>query len=77
MDKHTGFLSLYSYPLVEDLSKKKNISKEKALDYYYNSRFYNLYEREETKLWHFSQVTLGDMLDWEISTGRLEIPVEG
>ena len=77
MDKHAGILSLYSYSLVEDLAKKKNISKEKALDYYYNSRFYNLYEREETKLWHFSLITLGDMLEGEISTGRLEIPVEG
>ncbi|MDR1158015.1 MAG: hypothetical protein LBK75_06865 [Oscillospiraceae bacterium] len=77
MDKHTVFLSLYSYPIVTDLAARKNINKAQALDLYYNSKFYRLYEKESTKLWHFSKVTLSKMLDKEITTGNLEIPVEG
>jgi hypothetical protein len=77
MDRHTGFLSLYSYPIVTDLAIRNNISKAQALNLYYNSNFYRLYEKESTKLWHFSNVKLGEMLDREIKTGKLEIPVEG
>jgi len=36
-----------------------------------------LYERENTKLWHFSNVTLTDLLVQEITTGQIEFPVEG
>ena len=77
MDKHTAFLSLTSYSIVEDLANRRSISKREALSLYYNSNLYRLYEREETKLWHFSWVALAEMLDNEITTGRLEIPVEG
>ena len=54
-----------------------NVSKRKALDMYYNSDFYKLYEQENTKLWHFSSITLANLLYQEITTGSIEFPVEG
>ena len=79
MNKNTyiGFMALHSHPIVEKLAHIQNISKTKALELYYCSDFYKLYERENTKLWHFSNITLTDLLIQEITTGQIEFPVEG
>ena len=77
MDRHTSFISLHSHPIVERLAVKRNITKKHALSLYYNSDLYKIYEAEDTKLWHFSSVTLAEMLDRELATGKLDFPVEG
>ena len=74
---HLGFMALHSHPIVESLAQTMNVSKREALDLFYNSNFYRLYEREDTKLWHFGTVTLTDLLYTELTTGHLEFPVEG
>jgi len=70
-------MALLNHPIVESLAKERNISQREALDLFYTSAFYRLYEREDTKLWHFSTVTLTDLLIQEITTWRIEFPVEG
>ena len=72
-----SFLALTSHPIVEKIAQMQNLSKRKALDLFYNSNFYRIYERENTKLWHFSNVTLIDLFNQEITTGQIEFPVEG
>ena len=37
---------------------------------------YALLEQEETKLWHFSPLTLFNMFDEEQKTGRFTLPEE-
>ena len=76
-DIYIGFLALHSYTIVEELARVLNVSKRKALDIFYNSEFYRLYEQENTKLWHFSSITLANLLYQEITTGSIEFPVEG
>ena len=76
-ESYIGFLALHSHTIVEVLAKVLNVSKRKAIDIFYNSDFYRLYERENTKLWHFSSITLADLLYQEIMTGTIEFPVEG
>jgi hypothetical protein len=76
-DSYISFLALHSHPIVESLSQMQTIPKKNALDLFYNSKFYRLYEQENTKLWHFSNVTLTDLLNQEITTGHIEFPVEG
>ena len=76
-DSYNSFMALHSHPIVESFAQIQNIPKIKALDLFYNSNLYRLYEREETKLWHFSNVTLTDLLIQEITTGNIEFPVEG
>jgi len=76
-DSYINFMALHSHPIIESLAQMRNISKRRALDLFYNSVFYGLYEREDTKLWHFSNVTLTDLLNQEITTGHIEFPVEG
>jgi len=79
MDKksYISFLALHSHPIIESLARMMNISRREALDLFYGSSFYGLYEREDTKLWHFSNVTLTDLLSQEITNGHIEFPVEG
>ena len=76
-DNYISFMALHSHPIVENLAQMLNITKRKALDLFYNSNFYRLYEKENTKLWHFSNVMLTDLLNQEITTGHIEFPVEG
>jgi len=76
-EEYISFMALHSHPIVENIAQKLNISKRKALDLFYNSNFYRIYERENTKLWHFSNVLLTDLLNQEITTGHIEFPVEG
>ena len=77
MDRHISFMALYSHPIVEKLAQIQNIPKIKALDLFYNSKFYSIYEKENTKLWHFSSVALTDILHQEVITGEIDFPVEG
>lgn len=74
---YIGFMALHSHIIVDLVAQKLGISKRQALELYYGSSFYSLYERENTKLWHFSNITLADLLFQEIHTGRIEMPVEG
>ena len=76
-ESYITFLALHSHTIVETLARRLNVSKRKALDMFYSSDFYRLYEREDTKLWHFSSITLADLLYQEITTGQIEFPVEG
>jgi len=76
-ESYIGFLSLHSHTIVEILAKKMNVSKRKALDMFYNSDFYSSYELEHTKLWHFSSITLANLLHQEVTTGHIDFPVEG
>ena len=41
---------------------------------FYESKVYSLLEQEDTKLWHFSPLTLFNMYDEEKRTGDFQIP---
>lgn len=43
---------------------------------FYESQVYALLEQEDTKLWHFSPLTLFNMFDEERRTGSFELPEE-
>ncbi|MBM6896059.1 hypothetical protein H9X86_01550 [Pseudoflavonifractor capillosus] len=43
---------------------------------FYESKVYSLLEQEDTKLWHFSPLTLFNMFDEEKRTGDFQMPEE-
>ena len=43
---------------------------------FYSSEVYSILEQEDTKLWHFSPLTLFHMFDEEKKTGTFVIPEE-
>ena len=47
-----------------------------ASNEFYNSKVYALLEQEDTKLWHFSPLTIFNMFDEEKKTGSFELPEE-
>ena len=47
-----------------------------ASNAFYNSKVYALLEQEETKLWHFSPLTLFNLFVEEQKTGSFELPEE-
>ena len=47
-----------------------------ASNEFYNSKVYALLEQEDTKLWHFSPLTLFNMFEEEKKTGSFELPEE-
>ena len=47
-----------------------------ASNEFYNSMVYALLEQEDTKLWHFSPLTLFNMFDEEKKTGSFGLPEE-
>ena len=47
-----------------------------AANEFYSSDLYALLEQEDTKLWHFSPLTLFNMFDEEKKTGSFTFPEE-
>ncbi len=47
-----------------------------AANEFYSSNLYALLEQEDTKLWHFSPLTLFNMFDEEKKTGSFTFPEE-
>lgn len=64
-------------PQVADLIiKEYSVTDVEATKMFYNSRTYELLSREETKVWHFSPLTLYNIWKTERETGEIVLPEE-
>lgn len=68
-----GLLVQQVVHLIADNGPYDELTASKA---FYASQVYALLEQEETKLWHFSPLTLFHLFDEEQKTGRFELPEE-
>ena len=75
--QHQGLMAVHNSVIIDRIAKNRKISSMEAIEKFYNSKLYALYEDESTKLWHFSYVTIADLLDQELDTGDIEFPEEG
>lgn len=62
--------------LIKLMMKNQNMTEKEALTKLYSSELYQQLEREETKLWHLSVLTLYDMWVEEEETGQITYPEE-
>jgi hypothetical protein len=78
MDKQfSSLLSVVIIPQVVDLiAVKENISEKNAIEEFYDSQVYKVLEREETKVWHYSPLTIYFMWKSEKETGEIAFPEE-
>ena len=76
-EQHNSIMAVHNPAIIDRIAKNRRITSIEAIDKFYNSELYDLYEKEATKLWHFSYVTIADLLDQELDTGYIEFPVEG
>lgn len=78
MDKQfSSLLSVVIIPQVVNLIVvKENISEKNAIEEFYDSQVYKVLEREETKVWHYSPLTIYFMWKSEKETGEIAFPEE-
>lgn len=62
--------------LVRMIMEKRELTEKEALTELYASELYRQLEREETKLWHLSVLTLFDLWAQEKETGCIIYPEE-
>lgn len=74
--KFEAILILLVPQVVQLIHESYSLDEITASQEFYESQVYALLEKEETKLWHFSPLTLFNMYDEERRTGRFEIPEE-
>ena len=69
-------LDLITTDIVWDLIEKRKMPYEKAIETLYNSKLYTLLEDAATGVWHYSGLTLYNLLCEEIDTGSITLPEE-
>ena len=72
--KFEGLLILIVPQVVGLIVKNCGLDEMTATTLFYKSRVYALLEQEETKLWHYSPLTLFNMYNEERETGNITFP---
>ena len=60
--------------IIKEIVKSRNVSEQEAFELLYSSLLYSILEVESTKLWHLSQLTLANLLNEELETGKITLP---
>ena len=67
-------LQTISMGLVAKIVADTGLDEDVAIEQLYSSRLYEVLEREDTKVWHYSVHKLFDLWDEEMRTGQLVLP---
>ena len=62
--------------IVELIVEKEKIDDITAISEFYSSKAYEMLAKEETKVWHYSPLTIYSMWQYEKETGELVFPEE-
>ena len=62
--------------IIDLLIKNRGLELEEAASLLYNSRLYETLEDEKTKVWRLSYPLLYDLLEEELTTGKITFPEE-
>lgn len=76
-EKFSAVIGLIVPKVIHLITENYPYDEVKAVQEFYRTEVYALLEQEETKLWHFSPLTLYNMFDEEKRTGSFDIPEEG
>lgn len=74
--KFEAILTLLVPQIVNLICENYPLDEVAASREFYESNVYSLLEQEDTKLWHFSPLTLFNMFDEEKRTGAFQMPEE-
>ena len=72
----TAVMGLLVPQIIQLIGENDAMNEIAASDSFYRSKVYALLEQEETKLWHFSPLTLYNMCAEEQRNGAFELPEE-
>ena len=74
--KYESMLILIVPAVVKLITENYSWDEITASDKFYDSKVFECLEREDTKLWHLSPLTLFNMFDEEQKTGSFVFPEE-
>lgn len=74
--KYEAILTLLVPQVINLICENYPLDEMTASREFYESKVYSLLEQEDTKLWHFSPLTLFNMFDEEKRTGDFQMPEE-
>ena len=76
-EKFNSILSIALIPKIVDLiARNEGLDDISAMNEFYLSGTYELLAKEETKMWHFSPMTIYSMWKHEKETGEIVFPEE-
>ncbi len=76
-EKFNSVLSIALIPQTVDLiAQKEGLDDITAMNEFYQSKLYDLLSKEETKIWHYSPMTVYMMWKHEKETGETVFPEE-
>ena len=76
-EKFNSILSIALIPQIVDLiAKNEGLDDIAAMNEFYHSGTYEMLAKEETKMWHFSPMTVYSMWKHEKKTGKIIFPEE-
>lgn len=75
-NQFSAMLAVIVPPIIEYITKNSNIGAEKNISRFYKSKLYRELSDEQTKLWHYSPLTLYTMYQDELLTGTYDYPEE-
>lgn len=75
-EKFNAVMGVLVPQIIGLITKNFGDSEISAINMFYASQVYSILEKEETKLWHLSPLTLYNMYAEERNTGSFVIPEE-
>lgn len=75
-EKFSAVMGILVPQVIRLVTKNYAYDEMTAANEFYSSNLYALLEQEDTKLWHFSPLTLFNMFDEEKKTGSFTFPEE-
>ena len=73
-DKFCNMLWLLIPQVIQIVVEEKHVSSLEAVNLFYNSELYSKLSIEDTKLWHFSAMTLYELFEEEQAVGSINYP---
>lgn len=74
--KMVSLLGLMVPQIIQQIMQNQFVDEITATRNFYNSKVYELLEREDTKMWHLSSMALYALYEEEMKMGRITIPEE-
>jgi hypothetical protein len=75
-DQFSALLAIIVPQIIDEISVNSNIDNEKVVIRFYQSKLYLELSDEQSKLWHYSPLTLYTMYQDELLTGSYDYPEE-
>lgn len=76
-EQFSAVIGLIVPEIVHLITENYPYDEVRATEEFYRSQVYALLEQENTKVWHFSPMTLFNMFDEEKKSGIFTVPEEG